>query len=169
MAVSRHVWRHGRRVPHWAAPLRRVARRWVAVRGAREHPGQRGDSGAGAFRRHVHVDSYLGYDYRQDGRPSGEPRGKRKGGAMHTSSHPSLAACSPPAFQLHPLVPLMCLASTLGWWVGVVCTFIYYFSILWDICSGLNLPLLTPVVNIYCDGVFDLCHLGHMRQFEQVA
>ena len=63
----------------------------------------------------------------------------------------------------------MCLASTLGWWVGVVCTFIYYFSILWDICSGLNLPLLTPVVNVYCDGVFDLCHLGHMRQFEQVA
>jgi choline-phosphate cytidylyltransferase len=24
-------------------------------------------------------------------------------------------------------------------------------------------------VNVYCDGVFDLCHLGHMKQFEQAA
>ena len=47
---------------------------------------------------------------------------------------------------------LLTLASTLAPWVAVACTLIYYASTFWDLCSGLNLPLLTPLVNVYCDG-----------------
>ena len=29
----------------------------------------------------------------------------------------------------------------------------------------MNLPLFTTVRNVYCDGVFDLCHIGHKTLF----
>jgi len=69
--------------------------------------------------------------------------------------------------EAHPLLALLCLASTLGLTASWVCILLYYATLLGDICGGLNLPLLNPVVTVYCDGVFDLCHLGHMKQFEQ--
>lgn len=30
----------------------------------------------------------------------------------------------------------------------------------------MNLPLLTTNVNVYCDGVYDLCHIGHKNLFK---
>merc|ERR1719494_303225 len=29
----------------------------------------------------------------------------------------------------------------------------------------MNVPLLSRCVNVYCDGVFDLCHIGHKNLF----
>ena len=35
-----------------------------------------------------------------------------------------------------------------------------------DLCTYMNLPLLTTNVNVYCDGVYDLCHIGHKNLFK---
>ena len=35
-----------------------------------------------------------------------------------------------------------------------------------DLCTYKNLPLLTVNVNVYCDGVYDLCHIGHKNLFK---
>ena len=36
-----------------------------------------------------------------------------------------------------------------------------------NIISSHNKSLLSPVCRVYCDGVFDLLHLGHMAQFRK--
>lgn len=42
----------------------------------------------------------------------------------------------------------------------------YYIAVFGDLCSYLNMPLLTTCRNVYCDGVYDLCHIGHKRLFQ---
>mmetsp|Transcript_16470 Transcript_16470/g.19480 ORF Transcript_16470/g.19480 Transcript_16470/m.19480 type:complete len:531 (+) Transcript_16470:34-1626(+) len=69
--------------------------------------------------------------------------------------------------QLHPMLPVMALASALSVYVSIFCFVLYYITVFRDICVGLNLPLLSPVVNVYCDGVYDMLHVGHMKSFEQ--
>jgi glycerol-3-phosphate cytidylyltransferase-like family protein len=60
----------------------------------------------------------------------------------------------------------MAMASNHSVYISMLCMVIYYVSVFHDICVGLNLPLLNPVVNVYCDGVYDMLHLGHMQAFE---
>jgi glycerol-3-phosphate cytidylyltransferase-like family protein len=45
---------------------------------------------------------------------------------------------------------------------------IYYITVFSDIAQHMNLPMFNTVTNIYCDGIFDLLHRGHMEQFRQV-
>lgn len=74
---------------------------------------------------------------------------------------------SPPSpYQLHPLLPCMAAASNFSIYIAMLCMLVYYVSVFQDICVGLNLPLLSPIVNVYCDGVYDMLHLGHMKAFE---
>merc|ERR1719263_1764015 len=40
----------------------------------------------------------------------------------------------------------------------------FYFSLtIFEVATYLNVPLFTVVTNVYIDGVFDLCHLGHKK------
>ena len=55
----------------------------------------------------------------------------------------------------------MAMMSILDKFLNLFMTVFYYASIFYDICTFMNLPMLTPVINVYIDGVFDLCHLGH--------
>ena len=64
---------------------------------------------------------------------------------------------------IHSLVVVMSLFSILSNFVIIASLLLYYIIVLADICAYMNLPLLSVVTNIYCDGIFDLTHLGHMN------
>ncbi|EER05672.1 cholinephosphate cytidylyltransferase, putative [Perkinsus marinus ATCC 50983] len=63
--------------------------------------------------------------------------------------------------DVHGWLVFMAMVSLLDKLAIIACAVFYYCSIFYDICSYMNLPMFTPVKNVYIDGVFDLCHLGH--------
>ena len=68
--------------------------------------------------------------------------------------------------ELHPWVVLMSLASVLSYSVILTLVAVYFIGVFSDLCFYLNLPLLAVSRNVYCDGVYDLCHIGHKRAFQ---
>jgi cytidyltransferase-like protein len=68
--------------------------------------------------------------------------------------------------ELHPWVVMMSLAATLSYGFILTLVFVYYIAVFCDLSSYLNLPLLATCRNVYCDGVYDLCHIGHKRAFQ---
>ena len=63
--------------------------------------------------------------------------------------------------EMHDWIFLMAMMSLLDKFLNLFMAVFFYCSIVYDICTFMNLPLFTPVINVYIDGVFDLCHLGH--------
>jgi len=63
--------------------------------------------------------------------------------------------------DLHAWIVIMAMASLIDKFLNLFMTGFYFISVFYDVCVFMNLPMLTPVVNVYIDGVFDLCHLGH--------
>jgi len=69
--------------------------------------------------------------------------------------------------ELHPWIVCMAMASIFNHFVILVLTVIYYAVIFADCCHYMNLPLLSCCRNVYCDGVYDLCHIGHKNAFRR--
>lgn len=69
--------------------------------------------------------------------------------------------------QLHPWVICMSLLAVVSNFVILTLVAVYYIGVFSDLCASLNLPLLAVVKNVYCDGVYDLCHIGHKRAFQR--
>lgn len=68
--------------------------------------------------------------------------------------------------QLHPWVIVMSLAAVLSHGIILILVGVYYIGVFSDLCFYLNLPLFASCRNVYCDGVYDLCHIGHKRAFQ---
>jgi cytidyltransferase-like protein len=68
--------------------------------------------------------------------------------------------------ELHPWVVVMSLAAVLSYSTILVLVAVYYVAVFSDLCFYLNLPLLATCRNVYCDGIYDLCHIGHKRAFQ---
>lgn len=68
--------------------------------------------------------------------------------------------------ELHPWIVVMSMASVLNQFVIMALVPFYYICIFGDLSFSMNLPLLTICKNVYCDGVYDLCHLGHKTLFK---
>jgi cytidyltransferase-like protein len=68
--------------------------------------------------------------------------------------------------ELHPWVVLMSFAAVLNHGTILVLVIAYYIAVFADLCSYLNMPLLTSCRNVYCDGIYDLCHIGHKLLFQ---
>ena len=63
--------------------------------------------------------------------------------------------------EIHPWLPVMAMMSLLDKFLSLMLFMFYFLSNIYDVCMFLNLPLFSLVRNVYIDGVFDLCHLGH--------
>ena len=63
--------------------------------------------------------------------------------------------------DVHAWIVIMAMASLIDKFFNLFMTIFYFGSIFYDVCVFLNIPMFTPVINVYIDGVFDLCHLGH--------
>lgn len=71
---------------------------------------------------------------------------------------------------LHPIVVITSMLSVFNHNITIyLLVSMYYLTIFYELCEGLGLPLLTPAVNVYVSGVWDLLHLGHMKHFEFVS
>jgi cytidyltransferase-like protein len=69
--------------------------------------------------------------------------------------------------ELHPWVVLMSFAAVLSHSTILALCLVYYIAVFADLCAYLNMPLLTTCRNVYCDGVYDLCHIGHKNLFQK--
>eukprot|EP00551_Chaetoceros_affinis_P007899 CAMPEP_0203675100 /NCGR_PEP_ID=MMETSP0090-20130426/18800_1 /ASSEMBLY_ACC=CAM_ASM_001088 /TAXON_ID=426623 /ORGANISM="Chaetoceros affinis, Strain CCMP159" /LENGTH=552 /DNA_ID=CAMNT_0050541175 /DNA_START=574 /DNA_END=2232 /DNA_ORIENTATION=- len=67
--------------------------------------------------------------------------------------------------EIHPWVVLMSACAVLSHSTILTLVAVYYIAVFADLCSYLNMPLLTVCKNVYCDGVYDLCHIGHKTLF----
>eukprot|EP00288_Rhodomonas_lens_P019588 CAMPEP_0177690858 /NCGR_PEP_ID=MMETSP0484_2-20121128/993_1 /TAXON_ID=354590 /ORGANISM="Rhodomonas lens, Strain RHODO" /LENGTH=519 /DNA_ID=CAMNT_0019201435 /DNA_START=134 /DNA_END=1690 /DNA_ORIENTATION=+ len=68
--------------------------------------------------------------------------------------------------RIHPWVVLMCMLSVFNNFIILVLVLFYYTCLFAELSLYLNLPILTLNTNVYCDGVFDLCHKGHKNLFQ---
>lgn len=69
--------------------------------------------------------------------------------------------------EIHPWVVLMSLAAVFSHSTILALVITYYIAVFADLCAYLNLPLLTTCRNVYCDGIYDLCHVGHKMLFQK--
>mmetsp|Transcript_9105 Transcript_9105/g.19696 ORF Transcript_9105/g.19696 Transcript_9105/m.19696 type:complete len:577 (-) Transcript_9105:551-2281(-) len=68
--------------------------------------------------------------------------------------------------EIHPWVVLMSLAAVFSHSTILALVVTYYVAVFADLCAYLNLPLMTTCRNVYCDGIYDLCHVGHKMLFQ---
>ena len=71
--------------------------------------------------------------------------------------------------DLHQWIVLFAMCSLFSNFLTLAIVSIYFISLFAEISSALALPIFSTVVNVYMDGVYDMCHLGHKRAFENGA
>jgi len=71
--------------------------------------------------------------------------------------------------ELHPLVPIAVMISLFTNFGSIIITFCYYISALTEISHFLRIPLFNVNHNVFCNGVYDLCHEGHMNLFVRAS
>jgi cytidyltransferase-like protein len=68
--------------------------------------------------------------------------------------------------ELHPWIVLFAMLSIFHNLACIMLCAFYFVAVFYELCNYMNLPMFSINVNVYASGVFDLCHVGHMRLFE---
>jgi choline-phosphate cytidylyltransferase len=71
--------------------------------------------------------------------------------------------------ELHPLIPIFIMCSLFDNFICIFLCGFYYIAILTEVSFYLRVPLLTVQTNVFCNGVFDLLHEGHMNLFQKAS
>ena len=69
--------------------------------------------------------------------------------------------------DLHPWIVIFAMVSIFNPWIILGLGTIYYFTIFYELCQALNLYMFIVNQNVYVDGIYDLCHLGHKMLFNE--
>ncbi|KAL7552395.1 LOW QUALITY PROTEIN: hypothetical protein ACHAWF_015632 [Thalassiosira exigua] len=69
--------------------------------------------------------------------------------------------------EIHSWVVLMSPAVILGRATIILLITVNYVAIFADLSAYLNMPLMIVCCNAYCDGVYDLCHIGHTKHYSR--
>jgi cytidyltransferase-like protein len=68
--------------------------------------------------------------------------------------------------RIHAAVILICLGALFNDVLALSGVVLYIIGMLADISYSTRIPLFVPIRNVFIDGVFDLCHIGHKRVME---
>lgn len=68
--------------------------------------------------------------------------------------------------DLHIWIPMLAGFSFLNPWISLILSTAYYVGVLTELCHALNVHMFTINRNVYVDGVYDLCHVGHKNLFK---
>lgn len=71
--------------------------------------------------------------------------------------------------ELHALIPVFVMMSLFNNYLSIVLVCAYYVIVLSEIAYFMNIPVFNVMHNVYCNGVYDLCHVGHMNLFETAS
>jgi cytidyltransferase-like protein len=71
--------------------------------------------------------------------------------------------------ELHPWVPVMLFFSLFDNFFCLLMTAAYYSTVLSEISQYLRKPILGINTRVFCNGVFDLCHINHMNLFDEAS
>eukprot|EP01126_Amoeba_proteus_P028445 TRINITY_DN2804_c0_g2_i13.p1 TRINITY_DN2804_c0_g2~~TRINITY_DN2804_c0_g2_i13.p1 ORF type:complete len:198 (+),score=32.69 TRINITY_DN2804_c0_g2_i13:1127-1720(+) len=68
--------------------------------------------------------------------------------------------------DLHPWVVIMAMLSLLNHLFTVVIIIFYYSMLFYEISEYMELSMFAVTVNVYVDGGYDMCHIGHFNSFK---
>eukprot|EP01119_Soliformovum_irregulare_P010063 TRINITY_DN2448_c0_g1_i1.p1 TRINITY_DN2448_c0_g1~~TRINITY_DN2448_c0_g1_i1.p1 ORF type:complete len:502 (-),score=132.29 TRINITY_DN2448_c0_g1_i1:197-1702(-) len=68
--------------------------------------------------------------------------------------------------ELHPWIVIFTMISLINYFLIIVLVVFYYSIVFYELSVFTHLPLLTVCRNVYVDGIFDLCHIGHKNLFK---
>lgn len=69
--------------------------------------------------------------------------------------------------SIHTAVSVIAVFASFNAVLAVSSCLLYLAGILLDLSVATKTPLFVPIRNVYIDGVFDLCHVGHKRLMER--
>jgi len=80
-----------------------------------------------------------------------------------------IVVCAMTKKTFNPLIIVCMMASLVDNFLSVIIAVAYYCYTFYGLSYVLNIPLFRVKVRVYCSGVFDMCHRGHMRLFQRAV
>jgi len=75
--------------------------------------------------------------------------------------------CKMTARDIHPLVVILAMLSLFNHVFTMLLILFYYVTLFYEISEYMEISMFSVTVNVFVDGAYDMCHLGHINSFKQ--